>query len=697
MRLQRARIRNYRSIKDTGWFELDPSKTILVGPNEGGKTAILRALEHLHPGRMAKPLDPLRDFPRSEYHRLRSGGDLEPSQVTVVEAEYVPDEDEQATLAAIAPAFAHSRYYRAVQLDNFFVDRLIDTPDPPPPERLEQAVRRLVSRAGGGLAAPPPAMAHLAWGGGPGAPSGAPPPSSNAPAAAAAGGAAQTQELSVSDAQAFLGWVETVLAPEVDASDPLVSDDLNSVRESLASVAGYLQVLETFREHVPVMIYTSSYPSVHARLHLGHLADSLDAGAVDESDEANFGNSCLLTMVNFSARELSDLGKAKEPEPDDVEGFQRYRSQLDERDAALNVASRRLTDLVRQVWRPTTDRAARGNDYTIRLTADHQYLKIAVEDSHGVLVELDQRSQGFQWLVSFLIVYFAQRPSSDAGTIMLLDEPGLSLHGLMQREFRHVLSRLGTLNQVVYTTHSPFLVGADELDRVRLVELTSRDTGTRVCKVAEAADHASLVPLQTAVGYELAGSTLAAAKTLLVRDLADALFLQGTSLMFADSHMATLDPEIEVVPTSTTGAMASLATLLSGQGLQVGALVDPDDDGDSEDLAAVVDTVGEHRVVRSKDGYEGPVPWPRIEELLRQTLVGVGGEVGWEVGEDLHLDWGARPIAQVFSHAAGPQVDRVRLAEAYLRWTATHRPSDLAPDEQVLWMKFIERLNRAFG
>lgn len=65
MKLAKARIRNYRSIKDTGEFQIENLKTILVGPNEAGKTVILHALQQLNPPEEIDGFNALRDYPRS--------------------------------------------------------------------------------------------------------------------------------------------------------------------------------------------------------------------------------------------------------------------------------------------------------------------------------------------------------------------------------------------------------------------------------------------------------------------------------------------------------------------------------------------------------------------------------------------------------------------------------------------------------
>lgn len=73
MHLTHARVQNYRSIRDTGEFRLEAAKTILVGPNEAGKTALLQALQRLNPPKETKPLSPLRDYPRALYNDIATG------------------------------------------------------------------------------------------------------------------------------------------------------------------------------------------------------------------------------------------------------------------------------------------------------------------------------------------------------------------------------------------------------------------------------------------------------------------------------------------------------------------------------------------------------------------------------------------------------------------------------------------------
>ena len=155
---------------------------------------------------------------------------------------------------------------------------------------------------------------------------------------------------------------------------------------------------------IPVFVLFSKYFRVRPNIHLEHLAQRLESGVLDDKTY-DYGNECLLRLLGFTARDLSNLGKAAEPPNGDAAAFQRYRDQLDTRTYQLNAACVRLTEAINRVWVPDKKRDEANR---LRVLADGQYLKVVVEDELGVEIELDQRSEGYQWLVSFFVVFFAE-------------------------------------------------------------------------------------------------------------------------------------------------------------------------------------------------------------------------------------------------------------------------------------------------
>ena len=158
------------------------------------------------------------------------------------------------------------------------------------------------------------------------------------------------------------------------------------------------KALKLLLGRLPVFVYFSNYFRVRPRLHLGLLADRLEQNVLDD-DQYDRGNQCLLKLLGFEARELSNLGKAAEPGAGDQSGLKAYQDQLDRRSYRLNAASIQLTKSINRVWQPDPKKAEADR---LRVEADQQYLKVVVEDELGVEVELDQRSEGFQWLVRSL-------------------------------------------------------------------------------------------------------------------------------------------------------------------------------------------------------------------------------------------------------------------------------------------------------
>ena len=123
MRLKKARIQKYRSIRDTGHFEIEPGKTILVGPNEAGKTALLEALQRINPPGGIRNFDALRDYPRSEFNDIVAGK-VQFGDTTTVEGHFSLEPEDKA---AIAAEFRECDYVFGRRVDNSAWHMLTDT------------------------------------------------------------------------------------------------------------------------------------------------------------------------------------------------------------------------------------------------------------------------------------------------------------------------------------------------------------------------------------------------------------------------------------------------------------------------------------------------------------------------------------------------------------------------------------------
>lgn len=675
MRLTHVRVQNYRCVRDTGWFEVESAKTILVGPNEAGKTAVLEALQQINPPDGVKRFDALRDYPRKLYNADIQSGKRDPSEIPVVSARFALEPDDLAELPDGVPSTAE--YGCTRHLDNKLTHRLDGGFEF---VVFSEEVRKDLMRL----------ATHV-----------------DKRAAEAEANAEQTLR---ADLDGIIGgWQVGVTEVDDDRGDELrvwldsalefVDEDDVTQDQRHTRLLDYTRIperrdvaLTELRSRLPRLVYFDNYFRVRPNLHLRRFADRVEQHLLDD-DRYDYGNLCLLKLLGFDARELANLGDAPDP-GNDPEAFDRYRSQLDERGVKLNAASVRLTKEIRSIWNPDPTRLEAD---TVLIQADGQYLKVVVQDELGVQIEVDQRSEGFQWIVSFFVVFFAEADDAHANAVLLLDEPGLSLHGLKQREFRHTISRLAEGNQTIYTTHSPFLVGPGELDLVRVVEMTDRDDGTEVHTTVTARDPAALLPLQEALGYDLAQSLFVQQRNLVLEGLTDLWYFEATAHLLRDADMADLDQKTALIPARTAGKVVYYATILHANNLKVAALLDSDNAGDqAAKQETLIHTLGNRKILRTGDVCPGEISKPEIEDLLRHTLLDVARtQLAWDVTE-VAAKQPRRPLVDILA-AAVADFSKYRLAKAYLRWTREHCAGDLTEDERIAWGELINRVNRALS
>ena len=681
MRLKKARVRNYRSIRDSGWFDVESDKTILVGPNEAGKTVLLRALQQINRPDGVPGFDPLRDFPRSQLTDLKldetSVGNITPGEVTVVEAHFGLDESDRQAAMEIDENFAECTYVFGRRLDNRCWHQLHGGPVIPTYGDIRNDLLRLASHVDEQASVTTEDDSET---------------TQRQQLNAMTSGWRESTKLSGEIASALMEWLDDVL-PLVNEGNSTEEVRLIKLKNAAKVSENKDQVLNLLYSRLPVFVYFSNYFRVRPRLHLGLLADRLEQNILDD-DQYDRGNACLLRLLGFDARELSNLGRASEPGAGDLSGLKAYQDQLDTRSYRLNAASIRLTESINKVWHPDPKRAEADR---LRVEADQQYLKVVVEDELGVEVELDQRSEGYQWLVSFFVVFFAEAADRHQNAILLLDEPGLSLHGLKQREFRATVSNLAESNQLLYTTHSPFMVGSDELDLVRVVEMKNRTNGTLVHTTVTASDSAALLPLQEALGYDLAQSLFTQQRNLVLEGLTDYWYVEATAALLKAGSGEILNDKISLIPANTAGKVVYFATILHANSLKVAALLDSDSAGDSAaKVDTLVHTLGNKNILRTVDVYAGSVKKPAIEDLLRVTLINVAkDDLGWDI-KDVADQQPARPVVDVFEDEVGKKTfSKYRLAKAYIRWTREHDVTDLTEAERTQWEKLIKSINKA--
>jgi predicted ATP-dependent endonuclease of OLD family len=132
--------------------------------------------------------------------------------------------------------------------------------------------------------------------------------------------------------------------------------------------------------------------------------------------------------------------------------------------------------------------------------------------------------------------------------------------------------RLGG-HQVIYSTHSPFMVDGDQLKRVRTV--IDRDSdGTKISAETFLADHDTAFPLLTAMGIGLTQALFVGEHTLLLEGPSDLIYLDVFSDLACGHGLPRLDPRWVKTPIGGAGKLSTFVTLLGANKLHVAVVVD---------------------------------------------------------------------------------------------------------------------------
>jgi predicted ATP-dependent endonuclease of OLD family len=209
-------------------------------------------------------------------------------------------------------------------------------------------------------------------------------------------------------------------------------------------------------------------------------------------------------------------------------------------------------------------------------------LKIRIWDNkHALSLPFNEHSTGFQWFFSFLAA-FSEYEYGNEPVIILLDEPGLGLHGRAQADFlKFIEERLADTRQVIYSTHSPFLVQPNHLERARIVEEKDREAGTKITEDVFTTDPDTLFPLQGALGYDLVQHLFISKNNLILEGTSDFVYLTVVSDFLKEQSRKYLDPKWSIVPVGGADLIPTFVALL-GNHLDVTVVIDARKEGNQK-------------------------------------------------------------------------------------------------------------------
>lgn len=520
MKLIKVRIQNYRSVENSEEFDIG-NLTCLVGKNEAGKTALLSALRTLHPSNSQSfDIDETIDYPRRFSTRFN---DRHPNKKAEVVRTWwrLDDTDKELVEQQFGQGVLKNEIIQIHYGFRYDKENRIWEINVDEMKCLEYLVNKHAFDA---------TERNVLHG--------------------------------VSDVQGA-DVALSALARRTPKQEALLQD-IRKNRDSKL-MFGMIDMLSA---RLPCFFYTSHFERMSGMV-------SLDKLKSDKNNKRiSTGDKIFLSFLEYAGTSLNELTEADR------------REALK---AKCEAASNEITEEIFQFWSQNSALevvieidTGKPNDpvpFNSGIVAD---IRIR-NTNHKATLPLSERSAGFVWFFSFL-AQFKQLKKTESNAIILLDEPGLTLHGKAQGDLlRYIVERLLPNHQVIFTTHSPFMVPMNRLGDVKIVEdvvvfntKTGRPDikGTKVrSDVLEVSDD-TLFPLQGALGYEVTQSMFIGANTWLVEGPSDILYLQVLSQILRKRSREGIDQRWTLCPSGGIDKIAPFVRLFGGNKINVAVLSD---------------------------------------------------------------------------------------------------------------------------
>ncbi len=569
-KLDRFKVYNFKSIEESDWIEVSDN-SCLIGTNEAGKTNLLIALWKLNPVNN-EPIIPLDDFPRHIYSNFKAD---KHSEDVFIAADFILKEsfrDERAKELKCDPeqikrVLVERKYngnyiitFPYSKVENYPVDTLRELfdnfesslydSDVFKKESSELQVKIRIFFEGQRKAFPKELF---------------------------------SKELTVILKENIEKFIIEGFGKKKNLPELFQANLLKMLQKMIDAFDGRpiqstSEINQKVLEEIPKFVYYSDYGNLDSEIYLPRVIEDLGREDLSETARAKARTlDVLFKYVKLSPTEIYELGNesktivqklnhvnqvvSTEEKQLTEEEIREWADKKRERGILLRSAATQLTQRFKKWWLQ--------GDYIFDFQADGRHFRINVSDKlRPEPIELEARSRGLQWFFSFFLVFLVETKEGHSNTILLLDEPGLSLHPIAQYDLSKFFRKLSEDNQLIYTSHSPFLVDMDNLGNVKAVYIDSKTGRTKVSsnlRYNEEDAEKSIFPVHAALGLTVSDTLLLGCLPILVEGPSDQIYLSLIKRYLIGKGELRNSKEIVFIPTGGVSGMGPVTKLVSSR------------------------------------------------------------------------------------------------------------------------------------
>lgn len=488
----------------------------------------------------------------------------------------------------------------------------------------------------------------------------------------------------------------------------LQKPDEDTYDDEAEKVLSLDEITKTFVSYLPTFVYYSNYGNLTSRIYLPNAIKWLKGETVtgvDLKEDQVRTIRVLFDYVNLQPKEILELGydatelaqrRSSGATPTLAE-INKAQEDKEQRALLLQSAGTKLTKEFREWWKQ--------GEYKFRFSADGEYFYIWVsDDKRPEEVDLSLRSTGLQWFLSFYLVFLMECRGEHKDSVLLLDEAGLTLHPLAQKDLSAFFNKLSENNQIINTTHSPFIIDPENIDRCRVV-YTDENGGTVVSddlrKGSGAIGEKSIYAVHAALGLTVSDVMLQGSKVVIVEGVSDQFYLSAIKAVLIREKKIAPQNEIVFAPSGGVRGVQGISGLISSKSEDLPIVVLDSDKSGSDFKNKLLENLyrgSEDRVLSIQDftGIENSeiedlIPFDIISRSV-DRLLGVQDE-----DDEFEPEEGQPLVPQIENYSNEHNIElkkgwKVDLARAFKKDILGKKKKKVSDEYLTMWTELFQKL-----